>query len=296
MHPYDLFQTGTLAIPSNAKIVILTSNRLRHRRFALKIQQYFPNQAVLWFELGKSTTPSKTPNAQPSKVGLVKKLLKLIAQPSKLKPFLGARKYAKYYATSDSHVFQKEVRFLERFKQLEPIKISPEELYSEATFEKIKSVGPAILCTLGGPLYKKSLLDLFVTCINQHAGHSPEYKGGHTTDWALYQRNLNLLGSTVHVTDSGADSGAILRRSLTCVFPGDNPATLFYKTVALGTDLMIEVLEDLYAQKDVPLFKQSENSGKTYLSNDLTDLVKSRIAADFEDGWIDAELKRLKTF
>lgn len=296
MHPYDLLQTGTLAIPNDTKIVILTSNRLRHRRFALKIQQYFPNQAVLWIELGKSTKPSKPSAHSSSKVGMVKKLLKILVQPNKLKPFLGARKFAKYYATGDASTFQREVSFLERFKYLEPIKISPEDLYSESTFEKIKSVGPAILCTLGGPLYKKSLLDLFVTCINQHAGHSPEYKGGHTTDWALYQRNLNLLGSTVHITDSGADSGAILRRSLTCIFPGDNPATLFYKTVALGTDLMIEVLEDLFAGKDVPLFKQSETSGKTYLSNDLTDLVKSRIAADFEDGWIDAELKRLKTF
>lgn len=296
MLPYDLKKSGSLQIDVNAKIVVITSKKMRHRRFALKMQQKFGDRVALWIEVGNEVSVGRKNKQRIGKKERLKNLLKLLIRPASLISLIYALRFTRLYKKGDSRIFRREVSFLESFKRIEPIRISAAELYSEDLFEKIKALGPAVLCTLGGPLYKKSLLNLFVACVNQHAGHSPEFKGVNTTDWALFHRNLNLLGSTVHLTDTGADSGQILRRSLTCVFPGDDPALLFYKTVALGTDMMLEVLEDLFSGKDVPLFKQPESYGKTYLGKDLTDFIKSSVQMDYQLGKIDEELKAIKTF
>ena len=40
-----------LSIPNNFNIVIFTQNSLRHKRFALRLQQEFGNKVVAWFEI-----------------------------------------------------------------------------------------------------------------------------------------------------------------------------------------------------------------------------------------------------
>ena len=65
--------------------------------------------------------------------------------------------------------------------------------------------------------------------INQHAGHSPNYRGSGTIEWALYHRDIKSLSNTVHLTTTGADSGPIFRRSNICIHPDDKPQNLFFK-------------------------------------------------------------------
>ncbi len=54
MHPPEL-SPERLQLPDtdNHSIVLITGNQLRHRRFALRMQQVFGEQVVGWYELDR---------------------------------------------------------------------------------------------------------------------------------------------------------------------------------------------------------------------------------------------------
>ncbi len=183
-----------------------------------------------------------------------------------------------YYAAqvvAEQALFGQEVADLESSVLCQPVKIHPADVNSPAFVHEIERLSPYFLLTLGGPLYKKSLLDAVRgIAINQHAGHSPELRGSNTTEWALYHRNLDHVSATVHLTTSGADAGPILRRSNPCLFPSDDVNTVFARVVALGTELMIESVQEIIADKNVIIFPQPLRTGKTYLSKQLPDIIE----------------------
>jgi len=122
--------------------------------------------------------------------------------------------------------------------------------------------------------------------LNQHAGHSPKYRGSGTIEWSLYHRDIKSLSNTVHLTTTGADSGPIVRRSNICIHPDDKPQKLFFKSVALGTELMIEVINEIIEKDDILVFDQPKSTGTTYLRRDLTKDILLSIIEDFRNGWL----------
>ena len=122
--------------------------------------------------------------------------------------------------------------------------------------------------------------------LNQHAGHSPNYRGSRTIEWALYHRDIKSLSNTVHLTTTSADSGPILRRSNICIHPDDKPQKLFFKSVALGTELMIEVINEIIDKDNILVFDQPKSIGTTYLGRELTKDILISIIKDFKNGWL----------
>ncbi|MCP4164570.1 MAG: hypothetical protein GY759_01605 [Chloroflexi bacterium] len=131
--------------------------------------------------------------------------------------------------------------------------------------------------------------------INQHAGHSPLLKGSNTTHWALYHRKLAWVSSTIHITTPGAVAGPILRRSTPCLMPSDDVATVFLRVVALGTELMIESVQEIMNDKQVAVFRQPAQTGETHLGKELGNII-APIQRDFDAGWLADELVRQRAF
>ena len=197
--------------------------------------------------------------------------------------------------TAEEAILAEEVRRLQSFARLQPEPIS--EASSPAFLQRIRQLDPFFLLTLGGPLYRKELLEIIRgVAINQHAGWSPDFKGSYTTDWAFYHRDLRRLGSTVHLTTTGADAGPILRRAHPCLLPSDTPETAFIRVVALGTELMVEVVREMIAHGEIPVFDQPPASGRTFLEAELGGGVLAAMARDASSGWLRMELDRLRRF
>jgi len=242
----------------NHNIIIMTGNLLRHKRFAYRIQKEFGNLVVAWYELDSA-----------QKV-----------------------RYAR-----EEELFKKEIEELEAFSTIKPKKINPLDVHSEEFVNEVKKINPYFFLTLGGPLYTKPLLQAARgIAINQHAGHSPILKGSSTTEWALYHRNIKYVSSTVHITTSGADAGPILRRSNPCMFPNDSYEKIFSRVVALGTELMIEVVHDIIKDKRLVIFKQPREMGRTYLQKEFNHNIRNAIVKDFKAGWLSKELSKLRQF
>jgi methionyl-tRNA formyltransferase len=163
------------------------------------------------------------------------------------------------------------------------------------TLTEIQEIEPFFMLTLGGAIYRKPLLELVRgLSLNQHDGWCPEYRGALTADWTLYHRDLRRFGNTVHIITTGMDSGPIVRRSRPCLVRWDSPYTCFLRNVALGTELMCEIVRDVIAGRSIKAYPQPETQGRTFLFRDLTPQISESIERDFRDGWLGRELDRMR--
>lgn len=311
MYPLELEPTPLVPPPADDySIVLITGGQLRHRRFALRLQQTFPGQVIAWFELDRSA-PRQGSSAGGKRGGhrnwaslwqMSRSLLvgdRLARLRRRWQDRRAQSRLQSYYAAqaqAEQRLFAAEVAGLEVYAVVPAQPIHPSEVNEPPFITRMRALDPYFLLTLGGPLYRPALLQTVRgLAINQHAGHSPDLRGSNTTEWALYHRDLDRASATVHLTTQGADAGPILRRSQPCLFPGDDANTVFARVVALGTELMIEVVQEIMAGEAIRQFPQPPQSGRTHLGAELDDIL-APILRDFEQGWLPAELQRQRQF
>ena len=187
-------------------------------------------------------------------------------------------------------MFGDEVRHL-----AEQASIHPREVASFADphlTAELDSLSPYLLVAFGGPLIPGRILEAARgLAINQHAGWSPELKGANTVEAALYHRKLQWVGSTVHVMDTHADSGPIIRRSTATLHPDDSPTHCFNAVVALGNELLLEVIGDILDRDEITVCDQPRG-GQTLLMSAMDAPRWAAIGRDFNSGWLGYALDR----
>ena len=131
--------------------------------------------------------------------------------------------------------------------------------------------------------YSKKLTDYATgAALNQHDGWCPEYRGSNTIEWTLFYRDYSRLGSTIHIITKDMDAGDIIRRSTICPSPKDSIYECFLRSIALGTELMIESISEILLKKEIHHFPQENNLQRTFLNRDLNMNVKNSIERDFK--------------
>ncbi len=319
MYPTELDHSEVFLPDSSDKsIVLINFNTLRHERFAYRMKETFGDRVVAWYRLDKSYTRrynQLTTGRKDKNMSRKAKLLALARTARRLSRGRGKiaaaqsvyriarqkldwRRFGNEVNRAEQRMFEPELDRLRKTVELNPIDIHPADVGTSEFISEIRAISPYFFLSLDGPLYKKELLEsVRGLAVNQHAGHSPKYKGAHTTEWALYHRDLPCISSTVHITTTGADAGPILRRSSPCIFPDDTPASIFLRVVALGTELMIEVIKDMIATDSAMTFSQSPSTdGMTYLDKNMSPHVLRSIYRDFRNGWLEDELIRRSRF
>ena len=103
-------------------------------------------------------------------------------------------------------------------------------------------------------------------------------------DWTLFHRDIQRIGNTVHLLTEGMDSGPIVRRTRACLVPEDTPITTFVRVVAVGTELMCEVVSEAIEKRFIKVFDQPEVLGRTYRFLDRTPEVEKAVERDFKAG------------
>jgi hypothetical protein len=110
----------------------------------------------------------------------------------------------------------------------------------------LRSLDADVVVCLGGPIYRKPLIEAAPLMINFHSGISPLYNGTSTIAFAFANGHPHLCGGTLMLMSTAVDGGDILAHYLPAIERGDDPATLFAKTVAgaaTATDAFLTHLE-----------------------------------------------------
>jgi hypothetical protein len=113
------------------------------------------------------------------------------------------------------------------------------------TIELLQKIAPKVVIVNGTRILSKQLLsEVKAVFINMHAGITPKYRGAHGGYWALACGDAENAGVTVHLVDSGIDTGAVLYQDRISSTPSDNFVTYPMLQLAAGIPLLIRAAED----------------------------------------------------
>lgn len=107
-------------------------------------------------------------------------------------------------------------------------------------------LNPDVIAVFGtslikGPLLTKGRLGI----VNLHGGLSPQYRGADCTFWALYNREPDKVGCTLHYIDAGIDTGNLIAHVCPAVKEGDDELTLFWRAVRDSAEVYTEFFDRL---------------------------------------------------
>lgn len=107
---------------------------------------------------------------------------------------------------------------------------------------------PDLICVFGTSLIRSELLSRGrLGIVNLHGGLSPEYRGADCTFWALYNREPEKVGCTLHWIDRGIDTGRLIAHICPEIRPEDDELTLFWRAVRDSAGVYAELVQRLAA-------------------------------------------------
>ena len=136
-----------------------------------------------------------------------------------------------------------------------PPDVHVDSVNSSQTIEILAGLEPRVVVVNGTRIISSRVLDS-ITCpiINTHAGLTPRYRGVHGGYWALAEGHPEEVGTTVHLVDSGIDTGQILAKARFDTSPADSIVTYPYLHLAAGLPLLSDLVRAvLDGQKLAPV-------------------------------------------
>jgi methionyl-tRNA formyltransferase len=126
-----------------------------------------------------------------------------------------------------------------------------------------RELKPDILAVFGTSLIRGDLLkEGRLGIANLHGGLSPEYRGADCTFWALYNREPEKIGCTLHWIDAGIDTGRLIAHVSPEIKPDDDELGLFWRSVENSAGVYAEFLTRVAAGEN---FGQSQpHKGRLY--------------------------------
>jgi methionyl-tRNA formyltransferase len=241
------------------KIVILTSNSLRHKFLANTLSRYCDDALVI----------------------------------SECKPQNLSFDNSKNYTEIDNHFLlrdETEKSFFPNDHYFIPktLPIVYKEANSPYVYEVIKNFKPDILIVFGSSIIKESLISLLPAghTINLHLGMSPYYRGSGTNFWPFVNNELEYLGSTILHLDSGIDTGDIICHVRPKIELDDNVHILGCKIIKSSAESLIKIIKLLDEGKKLNRVKQWEVKDRYYKTKDFDETALSKYKNNLKNNMI----------
>ena len=206
---------------SNMKIVILTSNSLRHKFLANTLSSYCDDALII-------------SECKPQNLSFndSKELTEIENH------FLLRDETEKSFFPNDNYFIPKTLPILYK------------EVNSEYIYEIIKSFKPDAMFVFGSSIIREPLISLLPPghIINLHLGLSPYYRGSGTNFWPFVNSELEYLGSTILHLDAGIDTGDILFQKEVTFSDEENTFEKTYNRLKYEIEILFmeDVLRKIY--------------------------------------------------
>jgi folate-dependent phosphoribosylglycinamide formyltransferase PurN len=116
---------------------------------------------------------------------------------------------------------------------------------SECCRNLLRELSPAVVAVYGTRIIKPPTLDCVpAPFINYHAGINPKYRGQHPAYWALADKDAANAGITIHLVDSGVDTGDVLCQRRVAFGPSDTILTYQWAQMAVALPLFAQAIAD----------------------------------------------------
>ncbi len=133
----------------------------------------------------------------------------------------------------------------------------------DACKEILESLNPDIVLVNGTRIISKKILSCTnAIFVNIHVGITPWYRGSHGGYWSIKNNDASNFGTTIHIVDTGIDTGGILKQAFTTPTNKDNFTTYPTLQSAIGIAALIELIPSLL-KEDYNIITKKEK-GKMY--------------------------------
>ncbi len=248
------------------KIVILTSNCIRHKFFANSLARH-ADDALVVVESDKNDVPVHDPNKERSAIE--------------------NHFYLRYCA-------EKEYFAGNDVLHADTLPLIQQELNLPYVYEVIKKFNPDAVFVFGSSIIREPLLSLPAPgrFINMHLGISPYYRGAATNFWPFVNKELEYVGATLLHIDAGVDTGDIIAHVRPNIEMGDTVHTIGCKTVQAGVAALGELLGEIRGGKELKRVKQwSVPDRRYYRKADFNEQILARYYENLRNGLIENYLK-----
>lgn len=123
-----------------------------------------------------------------------------------------------------------------------------ESVNDPAFTEAVAKLDAYVVLLVGCRLLSRRTLEA-ISCpvLNYHSGITPLYRGTNGGYWALADGDAGNFGTTVHLVDSGVDTGAVIYQARGQPQRGDTIATYPLTQAAFSRDICIRAVSDALA-------------------------------------------------
>jgi folate-dependent phosphoribosylglycinamide formyltransferase PurN len=112
----------------------------------------------------------------------------------------------------------------------------------------LRALQPRAVAVYGTRILKReTLAAIDAPFINYHAGLNPKYRGQSGAYWALRNGDATHAGLTIHLVDTGVDTGDVLYQARSTFTKADNFQTYHFAQMAQAAPLLIQAIEDALA-------------------------------------------------
>jgi Methionyl-tRNA formyltransferase len=132
-------------------------------------------------------------------------------------------------------------------KALPPDKvIRVKSVNDDKCLQILQRIDPEIVIVNGTRILSKSILQAIpAKFINMHAGITPKYRGVHGGYWALVNNDKSNCGVTIHLVDTGIDTGGVIYQQQIEITSQDNLITYPMLQLAAGLPLLQRAIADI---------------------------------------------------
>jgi folate-dependent phosphoribosylglycinamide formyltransferase PurN len=126
--------------------------------------------------------------------------------------------------------------------------IHARQINAEPFATRLQRLAPDVLLVNSAPILAPTIWSVpRLFTLNVHYGIAPRYRGTATLFWALYRRDYDYVGATLHHVTSDLDGGPIVGHAWPRLERGDDESQIFAATARSATDLVVEYLERVRA-------------------------------------------------
>jgi folate-dependent phosphoribosylglycinamide formyltransferase PurN len=252
------------------KIVIITSNQLRHKFYCREIAKKMQIAGIV--AEGKSNAVTDFSNYNEEDQAIINK------------HFRGRDQV-------EESLMGKNINFPEA----DLLNINSGEINNRNVTDWIIEKKPDYILLYGSGIIKEPLLSDFENkIINLHLGLSPYYKGSGTNFWPLVYNEPECVGATIHLAIRKVDAGSILHQVRPDTDVTDRAHELGTKTIIKAVDIIPEVIKS-YSEGNIQPVRQDLASGKVFMNKDFNaDAVKT-MWANFENGMMENYISDFET-
>ncbi|MEG9329192.1 formyltransferase family protein [Salinimicrobium catena] len=242
------------------KVVLLTSDSLRHKCIAASIAQEM--------ELGLIISEKKAPKIQDTS-----------AYGKKDAEFLAS--HFKARAVSEEKFFG-NVDFPQEAPKID---VAHGKINSKEVFEIINRTAPDLILLFDTSILLKPLLKRYRRkIVNLHLGLSPYYKGSATNLYPYLFDEPECIGATIYLATEKVDDGGILYQLRPDIEEGDSMHVIGNKVILKAGKMLPVVLQDFFEGKIKPVLQKGH--GRLCRNKDVTPYVLRQIHKNFEEGMI----------